>query len=379
MIGGMPPTLRLLLFAVCLFVIFTVLIESFEALILPRRVLRQTRFINLFYRDFWKTWKHLARFTLKSRRDDHYSIFGPLSVIFILITWALLLIIAFAGMHYALATPLLFSTGEKPSFFAYLYLSATTFTTLGLGDITPRNMAGRVVTNTEAGTGFGFLAIVISYLPVLYGIFSRREIEISLLDARASSPPSAGELLQRVGNSKDIDDINTLLGRWERWCAELLESHLSFPLLMYYRSQHDLQSWLGALTTMLDTSALLIACNAPNTLAHVGRARLTFAMARHAAVDLCLMIGTQKEDVDRLPHEKFVLLQEALQAANVPLVLDSQAEERLREIRLLYEGHLLSLSEWLLLPLPEWLPSVATRDNWQTSHDPASHFFRISR
>src|SRR5258708_11148681 len=111
----------------------------------------------------------------------------------------------------------------------------------------------------EAGIGFGFLAAVIGYLPVLYQAFSRREIVISLLDARAGSPPSAGELIRRLAAAHSMDSIRHLLVEWERWSAELLESHLSFPVLRFFRSQHDNQSWLGALTPILDTSAILIA------------------------------------------------------------------------------------------------------------------------
>src|SRR5439155_1281913 len=133
----------------------------------------------------------------------------------------------------------------------------------------------------EAGVGFGFLALVIGYLPVLYQSFSRREVNITLLDARAGSPPSAEELLRGFG--ADHEELTVLLAEWERWAAEVLESHLSYPVLSYYRSQHDNQSWLAALTTALDASALVMvgiegAC--------ARQAGLTFAMARHGVVDL---------------------------------------------------------------------------------------------
>src|SRR5207249_4041653 len=131
--------------------------------------------------------------------------------------------------------------------------------TLGYGDVVPTGAWGRSLAVAEAGIGFGFLAVVISYLPVLYQAFSRREITISLLDARAGSPPSAGELLRRLAQARSLAGVGPLLVEWERWAAELLESHLSFPVLSYYRSQHDNQSWVGALATVLDTSALLIA------------------------------------------------------------------------------------------------------------------------
>jgi hypothetical protein len=88
----------------------------------------------------------------------------------------------------------------------------------------------------EGGLGFTFLALVIGYLPVLYQSFANREVRISLLDARAGSPPSAGELLIRQG--PDPDRLEQQFANWEEWAAELLESQLSYPVLAYFRSQH---------------------------------------------------------------------------------------------------------------------------------------------
>src|SRR5262249_31799064 len=156
-------------------------------------------------------------------------------------------------------TALSFTGVVDRSLAAYLYFSGTTFFTLGYGDLVPTGALGRALSVIEAGIGFGFLAVVISYLPVLYQAFSRRQIAISLLDSRAGWPPSAAELLRRLADAHNEGGIGQLLVEWERWAAELLEIQLSFPVLSYYRSQHDNQSWVGTLTTILDTSALVIA------------------------------------------------------------------------------------------------------------------------
>ncbi len=199
-------------------------------------------------------------------------------------------------------------------FTTYLYFSGTTFFTLGYGDVVPTAAWGRALSVAQAGLGFGFLAVVLSYLPVLYQAFSRREITISLLDARAGSPPTAGELLRRLAAGRGLAGLGPLLAEWERWAAELLESHLSYPVLSYYRSQHDNQSWVGALTAVLDTSALLIAgVDGPDGY----QARLTFAMARHAAVDLSMVSETPPRPPasDRLPAAALARLEESLRGA----------------------------------------------------------------
>ena len=135
---------------------------------------------------------------------------------------------------------------------------------------------GRFIAVVEAGIGFGFIAVIIGYLPVLSQAASLREITISLLDARAGSPPTAAEGLSRAARGGPISGIEPFLAEWERWSAQLLESHLSFPVLVYYRSQHDNQSWLAALVAVLDGCALLIAgVKGVNSY----QAQLTFAMA----------------------------------------------------------------------------------------------------
>jgi hypothetical protein len=128
-------------------------------------------------------------------------------------------------------------TGSQPSFLTDVYLSGTTFFTLGLGDVIPRSSLARALVVTEAGFGFGFLAAVIGYLPFIYGSFSKREVNISLLDSRAGTPPTAGELLRRHSYAHGQDALCVLLKDWELWCAELMESHLSYPVLAYFRSQ----------------------------------------------------------------------------------------------------------------------------------------------
>ncbi len=236
--------------------IVVVLLDAFEAILLPRRVSHAFRLARSFYRWTWFLWRAGARLLPAGRRRNALlSIFGPMSLLALLAVWAVGLIFAFALLHWSFGTAI---TGAD-SFPTYLYFSGTTFFTLGYGDLVPTSSGGRWLSVLEAGLGFGFLAVIISYLPVLYQTFSRREITISLLDARAGSPPTASELLRRLAAGRSVPGVAPFLIEWERWAAELLESHLSYPVLAFYRSQHENQSWVGALTAILDTSAVLIA------------------------------------------------------------------------------------------------------------------------
>jgi len=244
-----------------------------------------------------------------------------------------------------------------------LYVSGTTIFTLGLGDVTPQTRWARELIILEAGTGFGFLAVVMGYFPVLYSAFSRREVSISLLDARAGSPPTAAELMRRHAYEGGENALAILLVEWERWSAELLESHISYPLLCYFRSQHNNQSWISALTAVLDASALLIASVEGG---EARQAQLTFAMARHAMVDLAQIFRLDPKSVvpDRLPHGRYQQLYELLRKHGVKVCLDAHSEERLRDMRLLYEGYAEGLSDYLRMPLPPWISDQPHKDNW---------------
>jgi hypothetical protein len=346
--------------------IFLVLVDSFETTVQPRRVTHRFRFARLFYRSTWTLWRLLAlRLSPGKTREAFLSLFGPLSLLALLITWVLALIFGFALLHWSLGTVVQAPEGEA-TFGTYLYWSGGTFFTLGYGDITAGRGLGRGLAVAEAGLGFGFLAVIIGYLPVIYQTFSRREVTISLLDARAGSPPSAAQLLLRMARSGNTTMVEPLLAEWERWAAEVLESHLSFPVLSYYRSQHDNQSWLATLTSILDTCAFLIVqvkCHS------TFQAQLTFAMARHSVVDLALVLKTPPigQNPDRLPAHQLQQLREQLREAGVELHEGPAVETRLAELRGMYEPFVSALAKRLLFSLPLIAPEKVTADNWRTS------------
>jgi hypothetical protein len=356
--------MNLFLGILALVLLFATLWDSFETIILPRRVTRSLRFARLFYRVTWTIWSSIARRIRDTKlRERSLSYYGPLSLLGLFATWMLILIVVFAMLQFACGSAINVS-GETPSFKTDLYMSGTTFFTLGLGDVTPRTSLARVMTVVEAGTGFGLLAIVISYLPTLYGAFSQRELNISLLDARAGSPPTAAELLRRHGHLSGSDMLTRYLRDWEIWSAQLMESHLSYPVLCYFRSQHDNQSWLAAFTAVLDVSALLVAYGTGPTK---WQARLTFAISRHAIADLCqvLRVPPMPLERDRLPAEDLPHVRKLLLEFGDANYTES-SDLKLNELRRMYEPYLNGLSRRLLMPLPSWGVGVNSVENWKT-------------
>jgi hypothetical protein len=355
--------------------ILIVLWDAFETVVFPRRVTRRIRLVRLFYRTSWHLWSLAVRVVSRAGQQENLlSYFGPLSLPLLLGFWALVLITGFALLYWAPAHALKTPEGAV-SFAACLYFSGTTFFTLGLGDIVPVTSTARVLIVLEAGMGFGFLAIVISYLPALNQSFSRREVNISLLDARAGSPPTAAEILRRHAHGSAKEALTRLLIDWERWSAELLESHLSFPVLVYFRSQHDNQSWLAALTSILDSSAFVITSIEGEC---TRQAQLTFAMARHAIVDLALVLRTPpREPVsERLSPADLDALRSLLSSEGIELRSGADAYKRLKELRQMYEPYVDSLSRRLRLSVPPWILGSSRTDNWQISAWGISRGFR---
>ncbi|HEV7902811.1 MAG TPA: potassium channel family protein [Pyrinomonadaceae bacterium] len=346
--------------------IVVVLWDAFEAIVLPRRVTRRLRLTTFYYPATWQPWRMLTRLVRsRKRRELLLSIYGPLSLLGLIVLWAIGLVFGFGMLHWAVGTPLNIAP-EGTTLSTYLYMSGVVFFTLGFGDVTPLSGFGRFLDVLEAGMGFGVLAIVIGYLPVLYQAFSRREANISLLDARAGTPPTAAELLRRHGRTGNMEALNKLLSDWEVWSADLMESHLSYPILCFFRSHHDNQSWLASLTTILDSCALVMVGvdNAPTW-----QAQLTFAMARHAVVDLAQVFNSSPrawKDA-RLPAAELARLRLSLAADNVPLRQGADADEQLAELRRMYEPYVASLAAHLAMPLPPWIHERDVVDNWQTS------------
>jgi hypothetical protein len=361
--GSIPATIFGLI------IIAVVLLDAFETVVLPRRVTRQFKLTAWFYRRTWIPWKRIAgHIQTPARQQSFLGYFGPLSLIMLLAFWAASLILGFALLQYGAGRHEVL--GNEPiTFSRIMYHSGETFFTLGYGDIVPTSSLARALSVLEAAMGFTFLGVVIGYLPVVYASFSRREIQISMMDARAGSPPTASELLVRLAGSSDdptLDQVvlDEVLRDWERWAGELLESQLSYPVLSFFRSQHSNQSWLAALTTMLDVTSLLLTGIEG---VHPGQARLTFAMARHAAVDLAQVVNAHydAQQPERLTDADFAALQDSLAAAGLILRSGDDARQKLAKLRSMYEPYVHAMGKVLMLSVPQWKHSEKVKDNWQ--------------
>jgi hypothetical protein len=338
------------------------LAEFFVVFLLPRRVKREPRIARQFILALWRPWRAVAGRLPRVAADTVLGIFGPLSLLVVLAVLSFGLILGFAGLHWAnhsnLDGPGGIGFGDDLYFSTGSFLSASTPLSAGNGFAEGLEIA-------EAASGFAVLFIAIGYLPALFQAFSRRETAISQLDPRAGSPPTAGALLVRSGERGGWRELDSYMREWETWAAELMETHLSYPVIGYFRSQHINQNWLAGLTAVVDTCAFCLAYSPTEESAE--GAEFTFAIGRHALADLAYSFRARvrPEQSDRLPPEDLEELLSRLEGSGLRLAEDEGAGERLRELRESYDKYAVAISRQLALPLPSWLAPEDAIENWR--------------
>lgn len=358
-----------------LLLLLIALVDVVETIVLPRTVQRGFRLTPLLIRTGWSTLRPLIKaLPSSSVRQTILVAYAPLTVVALILIWATMLIFGFSLIQFGYGTP--WVTPDATGFAGYLYVSAVDFFTLGLGDVVTKDGLGRFLCVFEAGFGFGFLGLVVGYVPVFYNAFSRREVTMVLLDSKAGSDPTATEFLHRHAEAQAWGALTTTLKEYERWSAELLESYLSYPILALYRSQHDDQSWLITLTAILDVCALIeVGFEEPGDWYGPLRfqARATFAMARHVIVDLAYVLNVPPDrDEGRLNTEIYRAMDGYLRQTGLSLRPDFEKTKRIRDT---YEPYVCSMARYLLVELPPWLSKSHDPDHWQTSAwDGVRHF-----
>ncbi len=365
--------------ALGIFCVVLAVVDAIESVVLPRTVDRSIRLRTVFYYFSSVLYAATGRLPKKSSiRQALLVAFAPINCLALITAWALLMILGFTLIHWGCATPFV-SSAETGRFTSYFYFSGVTFFTLGYGDVVPLHSLGRGLAILEAGLGFGFLALVIGYVPVIYSAFSRRESTMLRLDSKAGSEPSGLEIVRRHAQAGVMESLLPLLKEWEDFSSNLLESYLSYPILAYYRSQHDDQSWLRSLTAVMDACVIVIGVTANGTdlLSRqlMFQAKATFVMGRHLMVDLSYVLDADPKthQTSRLTDKQFEYMVATLREYN--LIAAPGAETKIRSAIALYEPYAFGLAEDLIVDLPSWIPDENMIDNWQTSAwEEAKHF-----
>lgn len=327
--------------------------DAFEVVLLPRRVDRKHRFVHYFYRMTWAVWSRLGALLPRGgARESLLSVYGPMSMVLLFVIWGVGLIFGFGFLQYALQDGP--GTSLNTTLTHQLYMSGDAFFTLGAESTVAHSPVAYMLVFIEAGIGFGFIGLMVGYLPVLYHHFTQRDLQLIQMDARAGSPPTAGTVLSRYGTEGSFEELDKWLRDWELWAAELIESHSSYPMLGFYRSQHAKQSWLASLAIVLDCCTVII-----SGVENVSplQAGATFAAARRmlAEIQRSLDVKPIPEVDGRMPPGTFEALEILLIASGFQWSHDPDVRQTLNQLRSTYEPMLQGLSAYLLLPLPMWI------------------------
>ena len=333
-----------------LFLIVLVGWDVFNTVVLPRPTPSAYRPARIVTRGGWRAWRWQARrMADPDRRERWLAIFAPLNVLVLLVVWVALLVFGFGLLNLAFAPdfdPPITSLGSA------VYMAATSLFTIGFGDLVPTEPWTRTIAVVSAALGLGTVALVVTYLFSLYGSFQRREVLVTSLDARAGAPPSGVALLETSQRTGLVDDLPDLFSAWERWAAEVLDSHMAYPVLGFFRSTHDNESWLASLGAMLDAAVLVLTTIEDQPR---GRAEMLVAIGVHLVEDISNFFGFVNDGRVQIDRAEYEAARARLAAAGYRLESPDVGWILFAQIRGRYASRLNELAAFWMIPPAMWI------------------------
>ena len=337
-----------------------VLHDIFQSVVVPRWSSRRWRIAPVFTDRLWPLWRNLAhRKPEGDAREDFLGTFAPFALMLTLVLWVSCLLLGFGIIFWSLRyhfTPTVHSPGEA------IYIAGVTLLTIGFGDYAPTDLFARTLALMAGASGLAVFALVISLLFTLYNAFERREVLALGLDARAGSPPSGVALLENYSQLGLLEKLPDFFDQWELWSAQVLQSHIAYPILLFFRSSHDNESWLASLGAVLDSATLLLTTVAPCSncgATPIGSAHLMFRMGTHTVVDLSHWMGFRFDEEANAPvgveRSEFDLARARLQRAGFSLRPADQAWEDFKKHRAQYAAGLNEMAKHFAAPPAQWI------------------------
>ena len=336
-----------------LLLVATILLDVFLTVVVPRRAPRlgrQLRVTGYLVPGLWKWWRWVGlRLSSAERREAFLGLFGALIVIVLLIAWVVGLVLGYGLLLDALRGQI---RPEPENFGAALYFAGTSLLTLGFGDVVAVGGYARLVALAAAATGLGLFALCITLLFTLYGSFQRREVAVVVLEAGAGAPPSGVTLLETYAVAGILDDLPGVFRDWQSWAAEVLDSHLAYPVLAYFRSSHDNDSWISSLGAVMDASTLVLTTikDGPK-----GWAKLSRSVGGHCLEDLVAHFGLQSEAEVGVERPEFDEARRRLERAGFALEDADRSWDNFVRLRQDYAGRVNALARYWATPPAQWI------------------------
>ncbi|MDQ6719950.1 MAG: potassium channel family protein [Candidatus Dormibacteraeota bacterium] len=326
--------------------------DVFQSVVLPRPSIGKLRLAPWILRPLWAAWRWLGtRDSRIDRRENWLGTFGPVALIALLGFWSLSIILGFALIIDSIPNQIQPSPAD---FWVSLFFSASTLLPLSYGDILPVGALIRVVILAESATGLGLIALVISLLFSLYGSFQRREELVVTLDALAGAPPAGLQILETVASHRMPDELRATFDDWRRWSAAVLESHLAYPILVYFRSSHDNEAWLNSFGAVMDAATLVLSTVVSED-ATEGHARLMFKVGNHLVEDLAWYFRFKNDAVPIVERQEFDDARERLIKAGFRCRESDVAWSEFASLRSMYASPLNQLAGRLAILPAKWI------------------------
>jgi Ion channel len=267
------------------FLVAIMLIDIFLSIVVPRRAPNLGRLLRVsghIVPNLWRAWRMVGlRIGTSERREAWLGSFASLAIVVLLVVWVAALTVGYGLIFDALKAQI---KPEPENLGTSVYFAGVAMLTLGFGDFVAVGGPARLISLIAAANGLGLFALVITLLFTLYGSFQRRERAVVLLEAGAGAPPSGVTLLETYALGGMLDDLPRVFLDWQSWAAEVLDSHLAYPILAYFRSSHDNDSWISSLGAVMDAATL---CLTTIDGGPKGVAKLARAVGNHCLEDLC--------------------------------------------------------------------------------------------
>jgi hypothetical protein len=323
--------------------------DVFQSVVVPRSVGGRWRASRYLSRDGWRMWRAVAmRIGDAERREDTLATFAPTLLVTLLAYWVLAEVVGYGLIFWALRAGL----KPQPHLGGAIYFAGASLLTIGYGDIVPAHWYTRALSLFAAGSGLATLATVTTFLFQTFSSFQRREAFIVTMSERTGAPPSGLEFVLRYSKLGLMNDMGPILREAQQWMAEVMETHLAYPVLTYFRSSHDDESWVGTLGAILDATTLLITTV---DLDHRGQAEIAQRLGTHLVRDFRGFFRLPPDQSAGVEYDEFATAYAALRDIGVPLHPLEEAWPAFAERRARYAAPLDAMARWWRIPPARWI------------------------
>jgi len=297
----------MVLAVVGLVIILVVFYDLFQSVVLPRPAVRKVQLARGVVRPMWYVWRWVSQRTSRvDRSESRLAAFAPIALLMLFAIWAAALVIGYGLLLDGLAEQI---RPAPPDLITSLYISASTLVPLAYGDFVPEGGAARLVIVAESATGVALAALAITLLFSLYESFRAREQLVISLDAMAGAPPSGVQILETAAELGMRGDLKDTFDEWREWSAMVLESHLAYPLLVYFRSSHDNEAWINSFGAVMDAAVLVMSTVEDGA---EGPARLMFTVGNHLVEDFTWVFRLKSEEYPIVERSEYDVAVERL-------------------------------------------------------------------